>query len=836
MVISRLLLGTLLLLFLSESGADAYLFGRGGGKSPPPPPPEEFIGPFPSWMDVTQTAANGGCTSNSSSGADNTGATDATTALQNCINSLTSTKPVMYFPAGTYKISSTLVMPGNGQTCLTNPSAGLHYIMLIGADPATTTIQWAGASGGTMMCLDGVNYASISRLTFDANASTSANVIIQQAFFGGQYADTPNEYSDLVLKNAGASTGIGFAFLCGGLQCSETTLLRDQFTNNVVGLQTIDQNALDNWCWWCKFQGNHFAMSAAGTPHSVPGSPCGSNDCSGSFAAFNSVFLNSTNEDITFGNNGVGWDFINNYSSGSGYFINGGGVDAFDAIVLKGNTIANAVSCAPFVDGNPGPGLFVGNTVITSPSCTTYSLFSLTSTASAGPSFVFAGGGDALAKDNVVNKSGNSGNNCANSGGSVTSPLYTRLGRCHEWSESLGATDPGAPTLPTAPPKTSRTVYEASPSGPNNGSGLSCPASNPCSIQTAVCLAATGSNGFSSGNCTGTVAASRSVVHLIPGTYTQTATLSIPANADIQIIGDGPNTQVQESGLSSSPTIRITGPSHVVMRHFWVSGGGTSSAVDALEITSIDQSGAVIYGDQTSFISTAQRGLFSDTALSNVLEEFHNSSVQIFNDANVLVAGANKLNWFASVSITGGPVNGGFELTGSGNMLITGNWNDGGSTLMDKVSGGGTFTHLCCHTGLTTGTPNGATFTGFTGNAVIGAMDYQNSTFSQAILGIDTASPGNVLGWGIGDPVAPYWSTSGTGTAPLLNSVSFVSGQGYTPATVTDTSFTQSQVNAAMAQFEAANPAAPALGATGVTAIQLHNIGLLNARYDLWIH
>src|SRR5215472_2324627 len=69
---------------------------------------EEFVGPFASWMDATKTAANGGCTNNTSAGADNTGTSDATTAIQNCINSLSPTKPVVYFPCGTYTISSTL--------------------------------------------------------------------------------------------------------------------------------------------------------------------------------------------------------------------------------------------------------------------------------------------------------------------------------------------------------------------------------------------------------------------------------------------------------------------------------------------------------------------------------------------------------------------------------------------------------------------------------------------------------------------------------------------------------------------------------------------------------
>src|SRR5437867_1509292 len=62
---------------------------------------EEFVGPFSNWMN-----AKTGCASHA--GAVGDGNADDTTALQNCLNALSSTTPVLWIPAGTYKITSAL--------------------------------------------------------------------------------------------------------------------------------------------------------------------------------------------------------------------------------------------------------------------------------------------------------------------------------------------------------------------------------------------------------------------------------------------------------------------------------------------------------------------------------------------------------------------------------------------------------------------------------------------------------------------------------------------------------------------------------------------------------
>src|SRR5215469_15090508 len=69
--------------------------GSGGG-NPSLPSNEEFVGPFASWM-CARTAASGTCGTAAAAfcNAAGNGVTDDTTAVQNCINSLTTSAPVV---------------------------------------------------------------------------------------------------------------------------------------------------------------------------------------------------------------------------------------------------------------------------------------------------------------------------------------------------------------------------------------------------------------------------------------------------------------------------------------------------------------------------------------------------------------------------------------------------------------------------------------------------------------------------------------------------------------------------------------------------------------------
>ena len=109
-------------------------------------------------------------------GAKGDGVTDDTTAIQNALNSLSSTGGRIDFPRGTYLISATLNVPsgvslfGAGQTGWPKQSG-------IPSLPQPSTIQYsASAAAGIMMALDPTNHyytGTICRLTFDGGAKAT---------------------------------------------------------------------------------------------------------------------------------------------------------------------------------------------------------------------------------------------------------------------------------------------------------------------------------------------------------------------------------------------------------------------------------------------------------------------------------------------------------------------------------------------------------------------------------------------------------------------------------------------------------------------------------------
>src|SRR5712691_11850265 len=170
---------------------------------------EEFVGPFPSWANVKTKY-----------GAVGDGVSDDTAAIQKALDALGPTNPTLYFPAGTYRITQTLTL------------AAQQYINIIGQDPANTTILWAGASGGTMLYLNGVAYSRFDRLTF--NGSSSAAYLVDQSWDGiTGYFDSANEYADDVFQH-----GTQYGIRCGGLDngCSEMSVLRSTFQSLSAGI------------------------------------------------------------------------------------------------------------------------------------------------------------------------------------------------------------------------------------------------------------------------------------------------------------------------------------------------------------------------------------------------------------------------------------------------------------------------------------------------------------------------------------------------------------------------------------------------------------------------
>jgi hypothetical protein len=242
---------------------------------------DEFYGPFPSWINVK-----------TNSGAVGDGVTDDTAAIQAALNQLGQSNAVLYFPAGTYKISSTLTL------------SNTRNIGVIGEDPALVTLSWYGASNTPMFRTSGVSYSKIQRITFNGRNLASYGLYLSWNSQG----NFPSTYSliDNVFQNCSVGIrGGGWPSDTGGQNtASEITIERSKFLNNSsYGIWLNDWNTL-NWCIsYCLFDGNGIGI------HSQIGG----------FHVYHSVFKNSAEGHIY-------QDMINYtgirdcYAEGSGYF------------------------------------------------------------------------------------------------------------------------------------------------------------------------------------------------------------------------------------------------------------------------------------------------------------------------------------------------------------------------------------------------------------------------------------------------------------------------------------------------------------------------------------
>lgn len=108
-------------------------------------------------------------------GADPTGSSDSTTAIQAAINALPVTGGFVYFPPGIYKISSTLVI-GNGSASANSTINGVSLVGIGGmSDPGLTApnfagsviLRWAGGSNSMVQFLGPMAGWGIENIVFD---------------------------------------------------------------------------------------------------------------------------------------------------------------------------------------------------------------------------------------------------------------------------------------------------------------------------------------------------------------------------------------------------------------------------------------------------------------------------------------------------------------------------------------------------------------------------------------------------------------------------------------------------------------------------------------------
>lgn len=556
-------------------------------------------------------------------GAKGDGTTDDTDAFQAALSSLSDGS----------KTSPVLFVPAGTYLIKRTISVrAARAISVIGEHPARVVLKWAGPHGGTLFHINAVAYSRFNRMTFDG--AGAAGIVVDQSAMpntpGGQF-DTGNEYADDVFENGRIGIRAGEF---GG--AAESVVLRSRFENNEYGIALRNFNALDWWVWHSYFVKNFVGIS----------NTLANGGGAGNFHAYNNVFLSSGHADLQLLNTGT-FNFRDNFSKNSQKFLEELFYYTNAAVTtLQRNTIITAAGnncqgCAVY-QGNMGPTVLTDNLFVRPPDAK-------------GPAVLIA----------ALNPP-----DCLSIHNTFTGPQTVG---CYSLQNGKGrfatvddiVTDPAkisqtAPPPPEPPAHVDRKIFEVRP-----------PAGAEA-IQTAVDGAAQYCD-------------QRPIVHLPFGTYGLIRSVTVPANCDIQIIGDGERTALKWVGARNQAALILNGPSRAILRDFYVNAGlGIGIAV-----ANADQEGARIYMQQVQLMRSSVANLLVDQ-LDNALVESDNFQLALTSDSQsgkgiaFKAVGGPKaqkgLTTFGRVNLlagSGGTNDLSFDVSGGAKVVVRDAWFEG---------------------------------------------------------------------------------------------------------------------------------------------------------------
>ena len=286
-------------------------------------PDDNFVGPFASWSNIKTDF-----------GAIGDGVADDTKAIQKALDFLHyNSKRVLYFPAGTYRITQTLTL------------SYILHIAIIGEDPANTIIKWDGVTGGVMIDLNGVSYSHYGRLTWEG-AGKAATAVVHAWDGKKSPANTDGEHADEVFKN------LQFGIRAGGKKKmdAECVIKRCHFENcKEAGISIENFNAADWEVWYSTFKHCGYGVT---TMYGA-----------GYFNVYYSCFIGSTRADMAKYHCGF-FAARYNTSINSAKFFFSQNHNCPGLVSIQGNKIYYATDSHPIDLNDVGPNMLLDNTII----------------------------------------------------------------------------------------------------------------------------------------------------------------------------------------------------------------------------------------------------------------------------------------------------------------------------------------------------------------------------------------------------------------------------------------------------------------------------------------
>jgi hypothetical protein len=227
-----------------------------------PQPPDDVLPPaigrpvvgaaLPGMIDVKSYGALGNGTS------------DDAAAIQRALDANCDgrTPKTLYFPAGTYRIASTLYLNHHsGGSCRTRrPPGG----WIAGAGSSRTIIAMDPAAKRGVLASDGLAFATVQGITFKTWAWRTGdpqepNVDLEM--YPGYIATQQNNFYDVVFDGGYAAFATGVR-LPTGAQCSSMVVFGGTFANARFGLVSGHYNALANGVYGGTFRDNDIALGS----------------------------------------------------------------------------------------------------------------------------------------------------------------------------------------------------------------------------------------------------------------------------------------------------------------------------------------------------------------------------------------------------------------------------------------------------------------------------------------------------------------------------------------------------------------------------------------------